>query len=187
MLLEHSSGELIDSFMLFREGAEPMIALPMLAWHLGRLDAHDQLAAWLATLLPIDAVLLPRSGVGLFEPGELVSAELYFRAVLRELGPWAKNGSLSGAAVCMRYLYAGPGDLLFNEYGPARVLRSLAYADALKLARPDTAWLASIVAGKTVFVGVAERDEKGVLEQFPTHVSSTSAVELEQTYFLVPK
>lgn len=177
MLLEHSSGELIDSFMLFREGAEPMIALPMLAWHLGRLDAHDQLVAWLATLSPEDAVLLPRAGVGLFAPGELVGAGLYLRAVLRELGPRAKNVSLSGAAARMRELYAGPGKLLFNEYGPARVLRSLSYADALKLSRPDTTRLAAIVAGKTVFIGYAERHEKGVLEQFPTHFSSATEVD----------
>jgi adenylate cyclase len=177
MLLEHASGDLIDSFMLFREGAEPMVALPMLAWHFGRLEAHDQLAAWLATLSPSDAVLLPRAGVGLFAPGELVGAGLYFRAVLRELGPRAANGSLSGAAVRMRELYAGPGKLLLNEYGPARVLRSLAYADALKLAKPDTTRLAAIVSGKTVFIGYAERHEKGVLEQFPTHFSSPTEVD----------
>ncbi len=177
LLLEHSSGELIDSFLLIREGAEPMVALPLLAWHFGRLEAHDELAAWLAIRSPADALLLPRAGVGRFAPGELVGAGLYLRAVLRELGVRAKGGTLSGAAARMRDLYSGPSMLLLNEYGPARVLRSLAYADALKLAQPDSPRLASIVAGKTVIIGFAERHEKGVLEQFPTHFSSPAEVD----------
>lgn len=177
MLLEHTSGEVVDGFLLFREGAEPLIALPLLAWHLGRLDAHDELVAWLATRSPTDALLLPRAGVGRFAPGELVSAGLYLRAVLKELGKRAVDGSLGGSASRMRDLYSGPSTVLLNEYGPARVLRSLAYADALKLAQPDSARLASIVGGKTVIVGFADRHEKGVVEQFATHYSSPVEVD----------
>lgn len=178
MLLEHSSGDLVDSFLVFREGAAPMVALPLLAWHLGRLEAHDQLIAWLATLLPEDGVMLSRAEAGRFEPGELVGAGLYFRGVLHELSARGKKGgALGGAAERLRDLYAGPSDNLLNEYGPARILGSLPYADVLKLARPEVARLAAIVGGKTVFIGYAERHEKSVIEQFPTHFSSPTEVD----------
>ena len=179
MLLQHSSGELVDSFLLFREGAEPLVGLPLLAWHLGRLEAQSQLVAWLATRSPADASLLTPARPEGLAPGELVGTGLYLRSLLRTLSPQARRGggSLSPAAARLRDLYAGPAVIPFNEYGPARVLPSLAYADALKLAKPDTARLASIVSGKTVFIGYAERHEKEIVEQFATHFSSTTAVD----------
>lgn len=178
MLLEHSSGALVDSYLMFREGGDPMVTLPLLAWHLGRPEAHDQLNAWLATQLPEDQLVPPLSGATRFEPGELVGAGLYFRAVLRELGPRRlKRGGIGGQAARMRELYGGPYIRLLNEYGPARVLASLGYAEALKLAQVDVSRLTGIVAGKTVFIGYAERYEKTVIEQFPTHFSTPTEVD----------
>ncbi len=192
MLLATPRGDLYHAFWLFDPEDFGLGTLPLLALHAGRPEILRTIVERIAAEVPRLRDVLPEVPArGPLEPTQLSGLVTEMRVLLAQLPPrdverLTAPGDLPARVV--QWYRRSTAPALLNEYGPTGTLPAIGYADVVRLARNAPDQLAKQVAGRTVFIGYLQRQEKEPFEQFPSHfrvdgLPDVAGVELAATAF----
>ena len=170
--------ERVDAYWTFRPGAGDGLTLPVAAFHIYALQAHEELGIlWRQAGAP-SAPWLPANHDALADPGAVRAFALKLHGALvdepalaermlkqlrstseREVSPRKKQ--IIGALL---KLYNADDSHYLNFYGPPRTIRTVPYYQALQEPpstheREPRASGQDVFAGKAVFIGVSENTE----------------------------
>lgn len=192
MLLATPRGDLYHAFWLFDPEDFGLGTLPLLALHAGRPELLRALVDRIASTVPRLREAMPDlPATGAPEPARLSGIVTELRVLLAGASrtELAQLGAIDDRiARLVRWYRQGGAPMVLNEYGPTGTLPALSYAEVIRLARTAPGQLAARVAGRTVFVGYLQHEEKEPFEQFPSHfrvdgLPDVSGVELAATAF----
>lgn len=192
MLLPTPRGDLYHEFSVFDPEDFGLGTLPLLALHTGRPEILRKLVERIAVEIPRLRDTLPEIPADApLEPTQLSGLVTELRVLLTQVSPLeierlAARGDLPARVAQWYRKGKAPG--LLNEYGPTGTLPAIGYADVIRLAQTAPDQLEKRVAGRTVFIGYLQHEEKEPFEQFPSHfrvdgLPDVSGVELVATAF----